>query len=82
MLVAPAISAAFTHTPRPKPWKIGRIARIESPPLIRPHDAACMPSAMKLRFESTMPFGKPVVPPENRIAARSCAPPTAGGAAG
>ena len=45
------------------------MARIESPSSSPPQAAACMPSAMKLRFDSTMPLGEPVVPPEKRMAA-------------
>ena len=33
-----------------------------------------MPSAMKLRFDSTMPLGVPVVPPEKRMAAEVVGP--------
>ena len=68
----------MTHTPSPKPWKIGKMARIESPCSSPPQAAACMPSAMKLRFDSTMPFGEPVVPPEKRIAAASSGDPAVG----
>src|SRR5664279_2218154 len=80
--VAPVKNAAFTHTPRPKPWKIGRIARIETPPPMPPQAAACMPSAMRLRLDRTTPFGTPVVPPENRITAGSSVVVAARGAAG
>ena len=65
------MKAAFTHTPNPKPWKIGRIATIASFSPRPHHAAACIPCAMKLRFDSTMPFGRPVVPPEKSIAAGS-----------
>ena len=77
----PVMNIAFTQ-PRPKPWKIGRIARNESPSRTSPHVAACNASAMKLRLESTMPLGAPVVPPENRIAAGSCVVAGARGTAG
>ena len=50
---------------------MGSTARIASFSPMPHHDAACMPSAMKLRLESTMPLGSPVVPPEKRIAAAS-----------
>ena len=80
--VAPTRNAAFTHTPRPKPWKIGRIARIESLGPIPTQAAACMPCAMTLRLDSTTPFGTPVVPPENRITAGSSVPVEARAAGG
>ena len=48
MLFPPPMNAALMQTPRPKPWKIGRIARIESPPPMEPQAATCFPSLMKL----------------------------------
>ena len=75
MALPPFIRVALTHTPRPKPWKIGRMASIVRPAhSLPPQAATCMPSAMKLRFESTMPLGAPEVPPEKRIAAGSSGP--------
>lgn len=65
----PAMYAALMHSPRPKPWKIGSAARVESLTPTLPQAAASRPSAMKLRFERRTPLGDPVVPPENRIAA-------------
>ncbi len=41
-----------------------------------------MPCAMKFRFDSRMPFGTPVVPPEKRIAAASSVAPGARAASG
>ena len=76
------MKAAFTQTPSPKPWKRGSTARIASFSPMPHHDAACIPSAMKLRLESTMPLGSPVVPPEKRIAAGSSVLPTGACVAG
>ena len=78
----PAMNAALMHTPSPKPWKIGSTARMASFSPIPHHDAACMPWAMKLRLERTMPLGRPVVPPEKRMAAASFVLPAGGSVAG
>ena len=78
----PLSNTALMHKPSPTPWKMGRAASITSPGPSPTHAAACIPSAVRLRFDSITPLGEPVVPPEKRIAARSSAVPWGCGAAG
>ena len=63
MLFAPPMKQAFTQTPRPKPWKMGRMARMASPSESLPTVATCIPSLMRFMLESMIPLGVPVVPP-------------------
>ena len=61
----PCESIVWMHTPRPKPWNSGIAASILSPTRNMGFAAmTCWPRALKLRFESRMPFVVPVVPPE------------------
>jgi hypothetical protein len=57
------MKAALMQTPSPKPWKMGRIARMESPFHIFPQAETCIPSLMKFMLDSMIPLGTPVVPP-------------------
>ncbi len=66
-------------TKRPK---MGRIASIASPPPMLPQTDTCIPSLMKLKLESIIPFGTPVVPPLKRMTAISSVPMSAFGAFG
>ncbi len=63
MLLAPPMKAALMHTPRPNPWKMGRMARMASVSFRLPQVATIIPSQIKFILESMMPLGLPVVPP-------------------
>ena len=65
------MNMALTQIPSPNPWKMGMMASMASASLNWPQAATCMPSLIRLRLESMMPLGVPVVPPLYKMTAIS-----------
>ena len=78
----PLRSTAWTSAPRPKPWKIGRTARIDVA-LDRADPRGDLHRlAVKLAWESMIPLGSPVVPPSRGSTRGRRSPSSARGASG
>ena len=70
----PIYKPVWIDTPRPNPWNIGNIAKLDPPGFAKSVVIAtwsCIAKALKFKLDKTIPLGSPVVPPLYRITASS-----------